>query len=69
MEDHIFKLVEIVGTSTVSTDEAVRNALKKASKSLQKMRWFQVVETRGSIKDGDVDHWEVILKVGFRLED
>ena len=69
MGDHVYKKIEIVGSSSVSSDDAVRNALERASKSLTHMDWFEVTETRGHIVDGKVGHWQVTLKVGFRLED
>ena len=69
MPNRVYKLVEIVGTSPVSTDDAIRNAIAKASKTLNHMDWFQVVETRGHITDGQVAHFQVVLKVGFRLDD
>jgi flavin-binding protein dodecin len=69
MGDHIYKKVEIVGSSAVSSDDAVRNALARAKKSLRHMDWFEVVETRGHIVDGEVAHWQVTLSIGFRLDD
>lgn len=69
MSAHTYKLVEIVGSSPVSTDEAIRNAIAHASKSLRHLDWFEVVETRGHIVDGAVGHFQVTLKIGFRLED
>ena len=69
MNDHIYKKVEIVGSSTVSSDDAVRNALARARKSVRNMDWFEVVETRGHIVDGEVGHWQVTVKIGFRLDD
>ena len=69
MSDHIYKKIEIVGSSTVGTDDAVRNALEHANKSIRNMDWFEVTETRGHIVDGKVVHWQVTLKIGFRLED
>ncbi|WP_242205428.1 dodecin [Aestuariivivens insulae] len=68
MEDHIYKIVEIVGTSETSSDDAVRNALKKASQTIQNLRWFKVIDSRGSIKDGDVQHWQVTIKLGFTMK-
>jgi flavin-binding protein dodecin len=68
MKDHVYKMIELVGSSRVSSDEAVRNALERASATIRKMDWFEVVETRGHIVDGKVGHWQVILKIGFRLE-
>lgn len=68
MSDHIYKKIELTGSSTVSTDEAVKNAIERASKSVRNMRWFEVVETRGHIEDGKVAHWQVTIKVGFTLD-
>jgi dodecin len=69
MSDHIYKLIELTGSSTKSTDAAIRNAIFKASKTLEHLDWFQVVETRGHIEGGQIAHWQVTLKVGFRLND
>jgi flavin-binding protein dodecin len=69
MPHRVYKVVEIVGTSPNSTDEAVRNAIEKASKTLSHLDWFEVVETRGQIAGGKLAHFQVVLKVGFRLED
>lgn len=69
MTDHVYKLIEIVGTSPHGTDEAIRNAIEKASKTVKNLDWFQVVETRGQIADGKIAHYQVVLKVGFRLEE
>jgi flavin-binding protein dodecin len=69
MPDSVYKLIEIVGTSTESTDQAIRNAIDKASKTLKHLDWFQVVETRGHLVDGRIAHFQVVLKVGFRIED
>ena len=66
---HTYKKIEIVGSSPHSTDEAIRNALAHCSKSVKNMDWFEVTETRGHIVDGDVAHFQVTLKVGFRLND
>ncbi len=68
MSEHIYKKVEITGSSTKSSDEAISNAIAKASKTINHMDWFEVVETRGDIRDGAVSHWQVTIKVGFRLE-
>jgi flavin-binding protein dodecin len=64
-----FKLIEIVGTSSESHDDAIKNAVSEASKSLKGLSWFEVVEMRGGIKEGKVEEYQVILKVGFRLLD
>ena len=64
----IYKKIEVVGTSPSSIDEAVGNAVAKANESVKNLRWFEVVETRGRIKDGKVDQYQVTLKIGFRLD-
>ena len=69
MSTNTYKLIELVGSSPNSSDDAVRNALAKASATIKHMDWFQVVETRGHIVDGKVAHFQVTLKVGFRIED
>ncbi|HQR51202.1 MAG TPA: dodecin family protein [Methylophilaceae bacterium] len=69
MSAHIYKMIELVGSSTIGTDDAIRNAIAKAAQSVRHMDWFEVVETRGHIADGKVAHYQVTLKVGFRLED
>lgn len=68
MSDHIYKKIELVGSSPVGIEEAVRNAVEHASKTVRNMRWFEVVETRGHIVDGKIDHWQVTVKIGFTLE-
>ncbi|HYG89406.1 MAG TPA: dodecin [Azospirillum sp.] len=69
MENHIYKKVEIVGTAETSIDDAIRNGLDRASKTLKHLDWFEVVETRGNVRGGKVAQFQVVLKVGFRLED
>ena len=69
MANHVYKKLELVGSSPVSTDEAVRNALQRASKTIRNMRWFEVVETRGHIENGQISHWQVTVKIGFTLDD
>ena len=69
MSEHIYKHIEITGSSEMGTDEAVRNAIAKAAKTVKNMHWFEVVDTRGHIEDGVVRHWQVTIKIGFRLED
>jgi hypothetical protein len=66
--DHVYKTIEITGSSPKSMEEAVANAIAKASKSLHNLRWFQVTETRGEIEDAKVAHWQVTMKVGFTLD-
>ena len=68
MSDHVYKLVDIVGSSATSSDDAIRNAIATAAKTLRRIDWFEVVETRGHVADGKVAHFQVTLKVGFRLE-
>jgi len=68
MSNHIYKKIELVGSSPNSIEEAVQNAIAKASLSLRNLRWFEVIETRGQIEDGRVAHWQVTVKVGFTLE-
>jgi dodecin len=68
MANHVYKMVELVGTSTTGTDDAIRNAIETASLTVRHMDWFEVVQTRGHIVDGKVAHFQVTLKVGFRIE-
>ncbi len=68
MSDHTYKKIELVGSSPTSIEEAVANALAKASKTVRNMRWFEVTETRGHIEDGKLAHWQVTVKVGFTLD-
>ena len=67
-DHHSYKKVEIVGTSKISSDDAIQNALAECHKSIKKMDWFEVIETRGHIENGRVGHFQVTLKIGFRLE-
>lgn len=68
MSDAIFKKVELVGTSETSIEDAVNNALAKAAQTVRNIRWFEVLETRGSVEEGKVGQWQVTLSIGFRLE-
>lgn len=68
MSDHVYKKIEIIGSSPDGVDAAVRNAIAKASESVRNMRWFEVVETRGHIENGRVSHWQVTVKIGFTLD-
>lgn len=68
MSANTYKLIELVGSSPNSIDEAIRNAIAKASKTIKHMDWFEVIETRGHIHDDAVAHFQVTLKVGFRIE-
>ena len=68
MGNHVYKMVEIVGSSTTGTDDAIRNAVATAASTLRHLDWFEVVQTRGPLVDGKVAHYQVTLKVAFRLE-
>ncbi len=68
MKDHVYKLIEVVGSSTESSDRAIENAIAKAAESLHHLDWFEVVETRGHLVEGRIAHWQVKVKIGFRLE-
>ncbi len=68
-DHHTYKKVELVGSSQTSIEDAIGNALAEASKSLKNLEWFEVAETRGHIQDGKVAHYQVTLKVGFRITD
>ncbi|MBK3406102.1 dodecin domain-containing protein [Methylorubrum populi] len=69
MSDHIYKVVEIVGSSKESIEDAVHTAISRASSTLRNLRWFEVIETRGQIEDGKVHYFQVTLKVGFTMTD
>ncbi len=69
MPEHVYKTIEITGSSTAGSDEAIRNAITRASKTIRDMRWFQVVETRGEIHDGNIPRWQITMKIGFTLEE
>ena len=69
MPSHTYKIIDLVGSSESGTDDALRNAIEKASHSVKNMDWFEVVETRGHIKEGKIAHYQVTLRVGFRIED
>ncbi|WP_159017258.1 dodecin [Cognatiluteimonas profundi] len=69
MTNHVYKSLELTGSSTKSSDDAVRTAIARASKSMRHIKWFQVTETRGYVDGSEVAHWQVTVKVGFTLED
>ena len=69
MSDPTYKKIELTGTSEVSIEAAVNNAIKKASETIRKIRWFKIEEVRGSVAENQVHQWQVTIKVGFRLED
>ena len=68
MTSHVYKHIELTGSSTKSSDDAVSTAIAKAAMTVRNMHWFQVTETRGHIMDGKIAHWQVTLRVGFTLE-
>jgi flavin-binding protein dodecin len=68
MSNHVYKLLELTGSSTVSIEDAVQTAIAKANETVRNIHWFEVTETRGHVADGKVAHWQVSLKVGFTLE-
>ncbi|WP_186627690.1 dodecin [Rhodococcus sp. BP22] len=68
MSDNIYRVTEIVGTSTESSDDAIRKAISRANSTLNNLDWFEVVETRGHIEDGAIAHFQVMIKVGFKLD-
>jgi dodecin len=69
MSDHVYKIIELAGSAPTSIEDAIQNAIAKASRSLKHLRWFQVMETRGQVENGRVAHYQVVLKVGFTIED
>jgi dodecin len=68
-KDHIYKILELVGSSERSIEDAVQNAITRASKTIREMKWFEVLETRGHIENSKVGHYQVTLRVGFTLEE
>jgi flavin-binding protein dodecin len=68
MENHVYKVIEIVGSSESSIEDAINTAVTQASKTVRKMDWFEVLQTRGHIKDGKIGHYQVTIKIGFTLE-
>ena len=69
MSSHVYKMLELTGSSPTSIDDAIKGAVEKASKTMRNMQWFQVCDTRGHIVDGKVAHWQVTIKIGFTLEE
>ncbi|SET46873.1 hypothetical protein SAMN05216326_12920 [Nitrosomonas marina] len=69
MSDHIYKIMELTGSSSTSMQGAIENAITRAAKTVRDMRWFEVVETRGHIEQGVIKHWQVTIKVGFTLNE
>jgi dodecin len=69
MSEHVYRVTEIVGSSEESVQDAIRNGVRRAAQTLRELEWFEVTEIRGHIEDGDVAHFQVGMKIGFRLED
>lgn len=69
MSEHVYKTIELTGSSTTGSDDAIRGAIARAAKTIRHLDWFEVVETRGHIEEGAIAHWQVTIKVGFRMED
>ena len=68
MSDHVYKVVELVGSPTSSIKDAIQTAIKRADQTLRNLRWFEVVQTRGQVESGEIQHYQVVLKAGFTLE-
>jgi dodecin len=69
MSEHVYKTIEITGSSPNSSDDAIRRAIAHAATTIHNMRWFEVVETRGHIEGGAIGHWQVTIKIGFTLDE
>jgi len=69
MTDHVYKSLELTGSSSVSIEDAIKNAVSRAAKTVHNMRWFEMVNVRGHIEKGAVAHWQVTLKIGFALDE
>ncbi len=69
MSNHVYKIIQLAGSSSTSTDDAIQAAIIKAARTVRNLDWFEVIETRGQIKDGKVAYYQVKLNIGFRLED
>ena len=68
MDDHVYKIVELVGSSETSIEDAIQTAIRRAGQTLRNIRWFEVIQTRGHVENGEVRHYQVMLKAGFTLE-
>ena len=69
MANHVYKSVELTGSSTTSCDDAIHNAIRRASRTIRNIKWFEVIEMRGQVENGEIAHWQVTLKAGFTLEE
>ena len=68
-DDHVYRVIEITGSSSKGIEDAIQAAVGRASKTLRHLRWFEVIQTRGHLEEGKIQHYQVTLKIGFRLED
>ncbi len=69
MSDHVYKMIELTGSSEKGIEDAIQKAVSKAAQTIRNMRWFQVIDTRGHIDNNQVQHWQVTIKIGFTMED
>lgn len=69
MGDHVYKTIELTGSSEKSVEDAIRNAIQRSAKTMRNLRWFEVLDVRGHIENGQVAHWQVTIKLGFTLDD
>ena len=69
MSEHVYKHIEVTGSSTTSSDDAIRRAIAKAAESVRELKWFELIELRGNIDGNQVAHWQATVKIGFRLDD
>jgi len=69
MSEHVYKITELVGSSPESLEKAIENAVARANKTIRNMRWLEVQQIRGHLDDGKIQHWQVIVKIGFTLDD
>ena len=69
MSDHVYKIIELTGSSARGTDDAIRNAIARAGQTVRQLRWFEVTDTRGHIENGEIAHWQVTIRVGFTLDE
>jgi flavin-binding protein dodecin len=69
MDDHVYRVIEIAGSSQTSIEDAIQTAVARASRTLRNLRWFQVIDTRGHLENGKISHYQVTLKIGFTIDD
>jgi hypothetical protein len=69
VSEHVYKKIELVGSSKIGLEDAIQNAIAKASETIRNLRWFEVVETRGQIENNQIAYWQVTVKIGFTIED